>query len=125
MHTFILQDYTTIKGPASTNVTQNESGWLDLTPYQDLIFWTDVRQVTGGTVTFNFQTAPSKDESLFTNIITGIGIAAATVRAGQDKALMSSSTVPVARFLRWNLTGAPSAWDITFRIYVAANSPGM
>ena len=122
MHTFILQDYTTIRGVSGGTIIQNESGWLDLTPYQDLVFWTDVRDVQGGTVTFNFETSPTKDDALFANVITGIGLAAATIR--QDKALLGAATVPVARFLRWKLEGPAAAWSTTFRIYVAANSGG-
>ena len=125
MHTFVLQDYITIRGVSGGTVTQNESGWLDLSAYQDLVFFTDVREVSGGTVTLNFQTSPTKDEALFTNVTGGVGIAAATIRAGTDKALLGSATVPVARFLRWTLNGPAAAWDMTFRIYVAANSPGM
>lgn len=30
MHTFILQDWTTIRGGAGISVTQHEAEWLDL-----------------------------------------------------------------------------------------------
>jgi hypothetical protein len=43
MHAFILQDWTTIRGGVTT-VTQSEPDWLDLTPYQDIVFWIDVRE---------------------------------------------------------------------------------
>ena len=122
MHSFILQDWTTIRGATSTNVTQGESGWLDLTPYQDLIFWLDCREVTGA-VTITFQTAPTKDESLFTLITTGSTLAAATTPT-IIKALMTTGGTPVARYVRWTLTGPASTYDATFRVYVAANSPG-
>src|SRR5262245_16688428 len=122
MHSFILQDYTTIRGSTSTNVTQSESGWLDLTPYQDLVFWLDVREVTG-TVTITYQTSPTKDESLFTSIVTGQQLAVGV--AAPKTALMSGAVAPVARFVRWTLTAPAVAWGCTFRVYVAANSPGM
>ncbi len=123
MHSFILQDWITIRGAtATTTVTQGESGWLDLTPYQDLIFWLDTREVTGA-VTITFQTALTKDESLFTLITTGTALVAATTPT-IIKALLTTGGTPVARFCRWTLTGPASVWDASFRVYVAANSPG-
>src|SRR5262245_13196298 len=39
MHAFMLQDWTTIKAAAgSTTVIQGEDEWLDMSPYQDLVF---------------------------------------------------------------------------------------
>jgi len=125
MHTFILQDYVTIRGITSVNVTQNESLWLDLTPYQDLVIWTDVREITGS-VTVNFQTSPTKDESLFAPLVTPF---AGATGVSQTKALMAGaagSNVPIARYCRWVLTAPGTGpWDMTFRVYIAANSPGM
>jgi hypothetical protein len=41
------------------------------------------------------------------------------------KTPMLSASVPIARYLRWRLTSTNTPWDATFRIIVAANSPGM
>ena len=122
MHSFILQDWTTIRGAAGLTVTQGEVGWLDLSPYQDLIFWIDCREITS-TPSITFQTSPTKDESLFTLIVAAQPLAAL---AGPSivKALLSGATTPVARYVRWQVTAA-AAWDATFRVLVAANSPGM
>jgi hypothetical protein len=122
MHAFILQDWTTIRGGSSvTTITQGESGWLDLTPYQDLYFWLDVREASG-TPSIAFQTSPTKDDSLFTAIV-----AATTMTSSGSpaivKAPLSSATIPVARFVRWQINGTPT-WDATFRVIVSANSPG-
>jgi hypothetical protein len=39
---------------------------------------------------------------------------------------MLSATVPLARYVRWQLTvGGAASYDATFRIMVAANSPGL
>jgi hypothetical protein len=120
MHTFILQDWTTIRG-AVTTIVQAETDWLDLSPYQDVVFWIDVKESTN-TPTFTLQTSPSKDDSLFTALIPGVAPTAGTVSI--QSAFMTTASVPLARFLRWQINGTPT-WDATFRILVAANSPGM
>lgn len=119
MHTFILQELSTIRGGATT-VTQNESGWLELTPFSDLVIFTDCREASGSP-TILFQTSPTRDDLLFTAMMAGFALVsnAQTV----TKVLLTAATVPVARFVRWQITGAPT-WDSTFRVYVAANSPG-
>ncbi len=124
MHAFMLQDWTTIRGSVTT-VTQGEDGWLDLTAYQDLVFWVDCREQSGSSApTIAFQTSPTKDESLFTSIVTATTLAASATPT-VVKALLASATVPIARYLRWQLTGPSGTWDATFRVLVAANSPGM
>ena len=121
MHAFTLQDWTTIQGGVVT-VLQGEEGYLDLTPYQDVIFWLDVRQATG-TPGVTYQTSPTKDESLFQGMVTAVAMAAASTPT-VTKALLSSATTPIARYLRWSITGTVS-WSATFRIIIAANAPGM
>ena len=118
MQTFILQDLTTIRGATSTNVTQNESGWLDMSAMQDLMIWTETKEVTG-TVTISFQTSPTKDDALFTQMMAGIAL---PLGVTTTKVLLSAATIPVARYVRWVLTGPASTWDATFRCYVAGNS---
>jgi len=121
MRSFILQDWNTIRG-AVTTITQQETDWVDLGPFQDVTFWTDVREVTG-TVTLLLQTAPSLDDSLFTAMITGTTLAAAGAAIVQA-VFMVSAAVPVARYVRWQLAGVPT-WDATLRILGAANAPGL
>jgi hypothetical protein len=41
-----------------------------LSPYQDVVFWLDVKESTN-TPTITFQTAPSKDEVFFVAIVPG------------------------------------------------------
>jgi hypothetical protein len=125
MHAFILQDWITIRGASTVaTITQGEDSWLDLTAYQDLVFWIDCREFTGTTPTITFQTSPTKDETLFTAIATATTLAASSTPV-IVKALLASATVPIARYLRWQLNGPASTWDATFRVLVAANSPGM
>jgi len=125
MHTFVLTDWITVRGSANT-VTQSESEWLDLTQYEDVMFWIDVREVTG-TVTLNLQTSPTKDENFFqaANIYQNAALAAGTLTPANTKVLMSAASIPLARYVRWQLTSASAPFDATFRIMVSANAPGM
>jgi len=128
MHAFILQDWTTIRAASGvTTITQAEDQWLDLSPYQDVTFWIDTKSSTN-TPTIAFQTAPSKDDALFQAMVvpgysmpTG-GVAAPVVVA----APMTTAAVPLARWLRWQVSATTGGiWDATFRVLIAANSPGM
>jgi hypothetical protein len=127
MHTFILQDWTTIRGgPSGTvTITQHEPEWLDLGPYQDVAAWVDVKEATTGSnqPTLTLQTAPTKDESFFLALTSGLPLVAGTAPTVVS-AFMTVATTPLARYLRWQLSGT-AVWDATFRIVIAANSPGM
>jgi len=125
MHGFILQDWTTIRGGGSvTTVTQQETDWLDLSPYQDVVFWIDVKEVTS-TATLYLQTSPTLDDAFFQAMATGVTMTAAAAPTVLSLLMASASTtVPVARYVRWQIVGT-TTWDATFRIALAANSPGM
>ena len=126
MHSYILQDWTTIRGAASVNVTQGESGWLDLAPYQDVLFWIDVREYTpnpGTPATIVFQTAPIKEDGLFQNMMTPIALNA--IPTNPTVVRLTTSGTPLARYLRWQLAGPASTWDATFRVLIAANALGL
>ncbi len=51
MHALVLQDWTTIRGSSTNTVTQGADQWLDMTAFQDVQFWLDVREVTLGGAT--------------------------------------------------------------------------
>jgi hypothetical protein len=127
MHAFILQDWTTIRagGSSTVTITQQETDWLDLAPYQDVVFWIDIKDSTN-TPTIFMQTSPTLDDSLFQAIISGgTPMAPSGVPAVIPALMASASTsIPLARYLRWQIVGT-ATWDATFRIAIAANSPGM
>ena len=127
MYSFVLQDWTTVGGAAGSTVIQGEKDWLDMSPFQDIVAWIDVRDATLTNTPFiKLETAPSKDESLFMFMGSGAGIAmvgAPTPTVVQY--LMGSATVPVAECLRWKIIGGAVTWQATFRILVAANAPGL
>jgi hypothetical protein len=131
MYGYVLQDWITIRGAAGTNtsITQGEQSWMGFAPYQDIVFWLEVREVTlasATNVTVNYETAPSKDESLFLPMVTGVAVTAALATPAVTKVILAQNpTVPLARWVRWklNLTGTASAsWDMTFRVLCAANA---
>lgn len=125
MHTFILQDWTTIRANnAGSTVIQSEEGWLDLSLFQDVFFWVDVREITG-TVTLFFDTSPTADESLFQPLVAGGQVLTASTTPTLVRAPMTSASVPIARYVRWRMSGTTNPWDATFRVVLAANSPGM
>jgi hypothetical protein len=129
MYGFILQDWVTIRGNQTiTSITQGENGWLGLAPFQDIVVWLDVRALTLGGLTnivMNYETAPIKDESLFTAMTAGINMAAGTTPTITKILLSQNPTVPLGRWARWHLTTsgtATSVWDATFRIAVCCNA---
>ena len=138
MHTFVLQDWITISGKNGTgaggSIVQSASDWLDLAPFQDLFAWVAVSEITtgsGGRVDLYLETAPSDDESLFQSM-TGAAVPAIQGLAASStptvvKLPMLTAAVPLSRLLRWRLANgsASNTWDVTMRIVVAANSPGM
>lgn len=129
MHSYVLQDWTTIRGQSGGSgqtIVQTERDWLDLTPFQDVFFWVDCREMTGtaGTVTIQFETSPTSDENLFQPVMTAT-VLGASANPTIVKAPMLSASVPLSRYLRWKLISSSTPWDATFRVLVAANSPGM
>ncbi len=124
MHSYVLQDWITIRGTSGATIAQGESGWLDLAPYQDVNFWLDVREFSGATPSITFQTAPIKEEALFVNMFA-TSTPLTLSPSNPYRVLLFNATVPVARYVRWLLTGPASAWDTTFRVLVAANALGL
>ena len=125
MHTLILEDWITVSGPGGDTLTQDETRWLDLEPFQDIVVYLECREAAGSpTATINLQTAPAKDDSLFQQIASTTFAAGATPTL--FPVLLASASTPLARYLRWQVTTPGGvAWDATFRLLVAANSPGM
>ena len=128
MRAFVLQDWVTIRGAAGVQtVVQNESNYLSLDAYQDVVFWLQVSEATvnASTITLNYDTAPLKDETLFqpmaTATITTISMPTPTIT--KVIAAAATTTTPLSRWVRWRLGFASNAtsWDLTFRVLVAGN----
>jgi hypothetical protein len=123
---FLLQPLITVRGNASTSgqsITQDVGGWLDVGDAVDLAWGaqvTAVTQPTGGTVTLNLETAPNKDDASFMPIIPPVALQTGS----GGKSVLTPTTVPLARWLRWRLSvpgGSTGIWDVTMRIEVATS----
>ena len=131
MHSFVLQDWITVRGVITTPgqiITQGESGWLDLAPYQDVSFWLDVREFTppsSPVPTIVFQTSPIKEDGLFQNMVSPISLT--LTPSNPSRVPITTSQTPVARYVRWQLQGTTSGtvWDVTFRVLVSADGLGL
>jgi hypothetical protein len=128
MRAFVLQDWVTIRGATAVNtVIQNEASYAQLDAYQDVAFWLQVAEFTlpgTGTLTMNYETAPIKDESLFSAMATkSITATIMTPPFISNVILSQNPAVPLSRWVRWHLTtaSATAAWDVTFRILLVAN----
>jgi hypothetical protein len=134
MYGFVLQDWITIRGatagtPAG-DIIQGESTWMGFSSFQDIVVWLDVRETnvapTGQTLTWYFETSPSKDNNLFTSMgnVALNNTYTPGVQALTKVILASSPSVPLATWVRWRLSPSGSVttpWDATFRVLVAAN----
>lgn len=70
MHSFILQDWSAFAGLSGATFTQDESGYLDLAPFQDVIIYLDCRETSASAPTIAFETAPTRDDSLFQPLVS-------------------------------------------------------
>jgi hypothetical protein len=127
MKAFVLQDWITVRGASSiTQIIQNEANHAALDQFQDVIMWLHVSEVTtgGGLVTMNLETAPLKDESLFTAMTNmAVGVTAGSLTPIiKNNLLSSNNATPLARWVRWHITtSGTTGWDMTFRILLVGN----
>jgi hypothetical protein len=141
MEGFLFQDWVTIRGAAGVlptaplgMVIQAQPFWIDMSAYRDVMVWLDVRNVdvdVTKTVKIAYETAPTCDESLFAQMITPLDIqTGVAVTQLFSSAVFSASLTtfpPLARWFRWKLfpsAATAASWDVTFRIFLAANRPG-
>jgi hypothetical protein len=132
MKSFVLQEWVTIRGagpanPPGATIVQDQDDWLDLSLFQDVFFFIACSEIVG-TPTITFETSPTTDEGFFQPIAAATSlVASASVMVIKAPMLTASTsgTMPIARYVRWRLTGSTTPWDATFRVVVAANSPGL
>ena len=129
MRTFLMQDWTTIRGTgvggSQAQIVQGEDKWLDFTPFQDCVFWIDCRAQSGASApSMTIETAPSREDALFAALVPAFTLNPSPVVLLQ--AAFFSASVPVARWIRWKLTvpAGEGSWDATFRIWAGGVAPG-
>lgn len=128
----MLQDWINVNaGGSGITVVQGQPFWLDVSPFRDAIVWLDVQNADAPTglpsasIQIAYETAPTEDEILFTQLTAPITLVANTVTVTQ--LLGSIQGVPLAKWFRWKLsiTAANSnPWSTTFRVLLALNRPG-
>ncbi len=135
MYTFLLQDWVTIRSASNiTTINQSASGWLDLSGFQEIVGWIDVKGTTpgGGTISVVFQSAPTQDEALMTALVSNLsenGLIPISPGVTVASMLLNGVVNPppsMSRWLRWLLFNqSPTAtWDVTFRMFISANAGG-
>lgn len=117
---FLLQDWTTVAGNAGTDtVIQSKNTWLDLGGYVDAVFYVEFSEYSGTSFRIYYKTSASGEDGTFSTMDSetpaSTGVIMSIVR-------LSSATVPLSRWVRWEVN-ASAAYTCTFRVWVVAR-PG-
>ena len=119
----LLQDWLDLEGFGNTEVLQSGAKWPNLDGYQDVMFWLDVRMLTspGVELRMHYQTAPTSEPSLFTNMVADFPMVVATAPVLTTVFQSASPLVPLSGMIRWKITSvAAGAWKLAFRIHFVA-----
>ncbi len=135
-HALMIQDWTTITGPNSGTIIQNEAAWPRCEGYQDACFYLEVSNATASAGNLYVQTSPTKDAAFFdafasgsapgsiaTFALTNTGLGLQTLKISR----WATETVqPLGRFLRWKIVfaGAGGPFSVSFRLWVTLNQAG-
>jgi hypothetical protein len=96
--------------------------------YQDVVAWLEIKNFTPTTSnlpTIAYQTSPTKDDALFFNMAAPITAAVGVTTTAMLKDAMPPGYPPCAKWFRWQIVVSGAvAWDLTFRIWIAANLIG-
>ena len=119
MYGVLLQDWTTIEGASSvTTLNQTDAFWLDTSAYLDVVTFLQVATVSSASIAY--QVSPTRDETLFQSMASLTPSVGVTVGVY----LRDTAAYPLSHWLRWQLSGAGSAWNITFRVCGAQPNSG-
>jgi hypothetical protein len=125
MDSLLLQDWISVadNGPTSPGIAQGAPGYIDVSEYQDLVFYLHVPSpITSGPLPqIEYQTSPSADDASFLPMVVvpstflGGGVLVTTV-------LGKYASVPPAKYVRWfcsNGTNGGYQAQCTFRIWMS------
>jgi hypothetical protein len=122
MQADLIQPWVTVGGTGATSCVQEEERWFDVGGACDANFYLDCLAVNG-TLTFQMESSPTHDESLFTAANPCILPVALSVTSGPlvCKTIPGAVSVsPLARYVRWRISSSASgAWSTTFRVRMA------
>jgi len=134
MYGVLLQKLTKISGSlANQTVTQGEEGWLDVSQYQDAIFWIEAPMVSlPGAVTMGLsvETSPLKEDAYFLPLFVPFQPTPSRGVTNVVLATKAGATMyypPISNWLRWKIVTGGSVtgmWSVTLRIWVALNAVG-
>jgi hypothetical protein len=108
-----VDGYNPITEAAVPAFSQAESGWVDVGDCEDVIIFLEVKEATGSSLVY--QTCPTKDDASFQPLFPAFTLVPGT---RIDRVLASYAFVPVARYVRWQISGSGD-YDATFRIHLA------
>jgi hypothetical protein len=130
--TIVAQELVTLSIDAAVTakqITQNEAGWVDLGPYQDVVMLTYFSEqgfqsgsFAGGSLLL--EVAPLKEDTIFPNYSLQILASAAPGGwANQANVHLTSGSSFHQRYFRWRLVGptanGTATW--TFRVLLSVN----
>jgi len=92
----LLQEWIDLEGTGSTgDFYQSGSSWLDLSGYQDVIFYLDVQYTpAGGQLFMNYETAPANEPAMFVNMVSSFQVLGGSTVT--PVFLSANPTVPLA-----------------------------
>lgn len=126
MYADLFQDWTTLAADVSvTSITQSELKWGDFQAYSDIIFYTECKLLNGDGLALVYETAPAKDEALFSPLVS-VGLQLGVTQVSPIL-LSQGPTIPLSRWVRWRLVleEPAEAWLATFRVHIAARAVGV
>jgi len=112
----VLQDWVELgEATGVVDVVQSGARWLDLSGFDNVTFWLEVRLVEGDPV-LHYDTAPSIDPTLFKSMAS-VTLSASTSAVVTKVLLSQNPATPLAGLVRWRVN-SPTVrdWRATFRI---------
>ncbi len=117
MESRLLQDLVTVRAAVSGIITQSSTSWLDVGDLEDVVIYTDCKEVTASPK-IAFQTSATPLDATFVSLVPAQSLVATGVQT--TSVLAAFAGVPPLRYLRWQFLGDGFAVsDATFRIWVA------
>jgi hypothetical protein len=128
MRCLVLQDWTTVSSSVgtATPISQSPDAWFDAGGFQDIVAWFQCTHAitSSGGLNLGLASSPTRESDyLFQGFAlvdpTNIGVQVSVV-------LNKSPNPPIARWIKWFVgpTYTSATWEVTFRIFLAVNSPG-